>query len=153
MITQEKLPQLQSPESTRSRPFMSLDSANTRHGKYNEGERMRRLCFALDLKDDPKIIDEYKKWHAKGGPPAAVTRSIRAAGIESLEIYLCGNRLFMIMEVGAAFSSTAKAASDSADPDVQAWEQLMWNFQQPLPWAAPGQKWVPTELIYDLRQH
>jgi L-rhamnose mutarotase len=114
---------------------------------------MRRLCFALDLKDDPKIIEAYKTWHAPGGPPAAVTRSIRAAGIESLEIYLCGNRLFMVMEVGAGFSLSAKSASDSADVDVQAWEQLMWNFQQPLPWSAPGQKWVPAELIYDLRQH
>jgi hypothetical protein len=26
----------------------------------------------------------------------------------------------------------------------------MWCFQQPLPWAAPGQKWVPAEMIFDL---
>jgi L-rhamnose mutarotase len=114
------------------------------------GNHMRRLCFALDLKHDLKTIDAYKKWHEPGAPPAAVTRAIRAAGVESLEIYLCGNRLFMVMEVGPEFSPAAKAAADAADSDVQAWERLMWNFQQPLPWAAPGQKWVPAEMIYDL---
>ncbi|HEV7608787.1 MAG TPA: L-rhamnose mutarotase, partial [Steroidobacteraceae bacterium] len=61
-----------------------------------------------------------------------------------------GNRLFMVMEVGPAFSLEAKAAADAADPDVQAWEKLMWKFQRPLPWAQPGQKWVPAEMIYDL---
>ena len=30
------------------------------------------------------------------------------------------------------------------------WEQLMWRFQQPLPWAAAGQKWVPMERIFEL---
>jgi len=26
----------------------------------------------------------------------------------------------------------------------------MWTFQQALPWAAAGQKWVPAEKIFDL---
>jgi len=111
---------------------------------------MRRLCFALDLKNDPALIAAYKAWHAPGKPPAAVTRAIRAAGISALQIHLTGNRLFMIMEVTPGFSLEAKAASDAADVDVQAWEKLMWTFQQALPFAAPGQKWVPAELIYDL---
>jgi len=111
---------------------------------------MPRLCFALDLRNDPALISQYKEWHRPGGPPAAVTRAIRESGIEGLEIYLCGNRLFMIMEVGAGFSADAKAAADAANPDVQRWETLMWSFQQALPWATPGQKWVPMELIYDL---
>ena len=33
---------------------------------------------------------------------------------------------------------------------VQRWEELMWRFQQPLPWSRPGQKWVPADKIYDL---
>jgi L-rhamnose mutarotase len=58
--------------------------------------------------------------------------------------------MFMIMDVSAGFSAQARAAADAANPDVQRWEKLMWTFQQALPWAAPGQKWVPMEPIYDL---
>ncbi len=111
-----------------------------------------RMCFALDLKNDAALIEEYRRFHAPGGPPAAVTHALRGSGIEVLEIYLCGNRLFMILEGAPGFSLQAKSQADATNPDVQRWEQLMWQFQEPLPWAAPGQKWVPAEKIYDLAQ-
>jgi L-rhamnose mutarotase len=111
---------------------------------------MQRLCFALDLKDDPQLIAQYKKWHEPGGPPPAVTQSLRDAGIVSLEIYLCGNRLFMVLEADETFSLENKARADAANRDVCAWERLMWSFQQPLPWAREGEKWLPAHRIYDL---
>jgi len=33
---------------------------------------------------------------------------------------------------------------------VQEWETLMWMFQQALPWAKPGEKWVRMGRIYAL---
>jgi L-rhamnose mutarotase len=69
-----------------------------------------------------------------------------------MEIYRAGNRLFMIMEVSPGFSFEAKAAADAANPRVREWEQLMWRFQLPLPFAAPGEKWVRMDRIFALPQ-
>jgi L-rhamnose mutarotase len=108
----------------------------------------RRFCLALDLKDDPTLITDYKRHHEKIWPEIA--ESIRDSGIVDLEIYLLGTRLFMIMEVNESFSFEAKAAADRLNPNVQQWEDLMWRFQQPLPQAAPGEKWMLMERIFRL---
>ena len=110
----------------------------------------RRYCLALDLKDDPKLIEEYKRYHQKIW--REITESIQQAGIEDLEIYLLGTRLFMIMEVNESFSFVAKAEMDRSNPKVQEWEQLMWRFQKPLPQAKPGEKWLLMDRIFKLEK-
>jgi L-rhamnose mutarotase len=35
---------------------------------------------------------------------------------------------------------------------VQEWEQLMWQFQQELPNAKPGEKWMLMERIFKLEK-
>ncbi len=107
---------------------------------------MSRYCLALDLKPDPDLIAEYEAHHRAVWPE--VLDSLREAGIEQLEIYRIGNRLFMILETGADFSFEKKAALDANNPRVQAWEALMWDYQQALPLAKPGEKWVPMERIF-----
>jgi len=108
----------------------------------------RRYCLALDLKDDPDLIAEYKRYHAKIWPE--IRRSIKDSGVEDMEIYLLGTRLFMIMEVNHSFSFEAKMKADGQNPKVQEWEALMWKFQKPLPQAEPGQKWLLMERIFKL---
>ena len=110
----------------------------------------RRYCLALDLKNDLKLIAEYKKYHEKIWPE--ITQSIKQSGIEDLEIYLLGTRLFMVMEVNDRFSFDAKGAADRTNPKVQEWEQLMWKFQQPLPSAKPGEKWLLMQCIFKLEK-
>ena len=109
----------------------------------------RRFCFTLDLKDNAQLIAEYKRYHEKIWPEIA--KSIRDAGILDMEIYLLHTRLFMIMEVDERFSLEEKARADSRDPRVREWEELMWKFQEPLPWAKPGEKWLLMEKIFSLR--
>ena len=111
---------------------------------------MRRYGLALDLKDDPELIKTYKEYHAPGGVWPEVLSSIRASGIIDLQIYLTGNRLFMVMEVDDRFSFEKKAEMDAANPKVQEWETLMWKFQQALPWAGEGEKWVLMDKIFQL---
>jgi L-rhamnose mutarotase len=108
----------------------------------------RRFCLTLDLKDDPVLVAEYKRYHQKIWPE--ITQSIKDSGIEDMEIYLLGTRMFMIMEVNEGFSFEAKAHADDKNPKVQEWENLMWRFQQSLPKARPGEKWMRMEKIFKL---
>ncbi len=112
--------------------------------------KTQRFCFSCDLKDDSKLIAEYKQYHAEGMVWPEITKSIRDAGIVDMQIYLTGNRMFMIMEVEEAFDPAKKAKMDANNPKVQEWEQLMWNFQQELPWAKPGEKWIQLDKIFQL---
>jgi len=109
---------------------------------------MPRYCLALDLKDDPTLIAEYEKYHEKIRPEIA--ESITGAGITQMEIYRIGNRLFMIMETTDDFSFEEKAAADAANPKVQEWENLMWHYQQALPMAKEGEKWMMMKNIFKL---
>lgn len=109
---------------------------------------MSRYCLALDLVDDPQLIAEYEKYHEKIWPE--IHDSITGGGITGMEIYRFGNRLFMIMETGADFSFDKKGAMDAANPKVQEWEQLMWKYQQAIPGAKPGEKWVLMNKIFSL---
>jgi L-rhamnose mutarotase len=108
----------------------------------------RRYCLTLDLKGDPALIADYRKYHEKIWPE--ITKSIKDSGIEDMEIYLLGTRMFMIMEVNDTFSFQQKGAADLSNPKVQEWEQLMWKFQQALPQAKPGEKWLRMERIFKL---
>jgi len=108
----------------------------------------RRFCLTLDLKNDPALIADYKRYHQKIWQE--ITQSIKGSGIEDMEIYLLGTRMFMIMEVNDRFSFEAKTQADGKNPKVQEWENLMWKFQQPLPEAKPGEKWLLMERIFKL---
>jgi L-rhamnose mutarotase len=108
----------------------------------------RRFCLTLDLKNDPNLIAEYRKYHENVWPE--ITESIKNSGIVDMEIYLLGTRMFMIMEVKESFSFEKKDKADQQNPRVQAWEQLMWKFQQALPQSKPGEKWLLMERIYKL---
>lgn len=109
---------------------------------------MKKYCLALDLKDDPQLIKEYKDHHQKVWPE--IIASIHESGIRDMEIYQTGNRLFMIMEVEEGFTFQEKAQKDAANVKVREWENLMWKYQQALPFSDPGEKWKLMDQIFAL---
>lgn len=109
---------------------------------------MKRYCLALDLVDDSELISGYEEMHRSVWPE--IQASITGAGIDVMEIYRFGNRLFMIMEVNDSFSFERKSAMDAANEKVQEWEQLMWKYQQAIPGTKPGEKWVIMDKIFEL---
>ncbi len=111
---------------------------------------MKRYCLALDLVDDPQLIAEYEHWHKAENFRPEIKESIQNSGITSMEIYRTGNRLFMIMETDETFSFERKAQMDETNLKVQEWEQFVWRFQQSMPWAKEGEKWVLMDKIFPL---
>jgi L-rhamnose mutarotase len=113
----------------------------------------RRFALALDLVDDAKLIAEYEAWHQPGRTPTPIIRSILESGIENMEIYRSGNRMFMLIEAGDAYSAADKDRADAANPDVQRWSALMKRFQQPVPAAGPDGTWIEMIRVFRLTDH
>ena len=107
---------------------------------------MKRYCLTLDLKNDAKMIAEYEEYHKNISPE--ILKSIKDSGVESMQIYRIHTRMFMIMETIDDFSFEKKALMDTLNEKVQIWENLMWQYQQALPMAKEGEKWVLMKQIY-----
>ena len=111
---------------------------------------MKQFVLALDLKNDPHLIAEYEAHHRAVWPE--IIQSIRASGILDCSIYRIENRLTMILKTTDEFDFSQKAIDDQNNPKVQEWETLMWKYQQALPTARPGEKWILMKSIFQLSQ-
>ena len=108
----------------------------------------KRYCQTLDLKDDPELIEEYKKRH--GQASSWPGEGIKSVGILEMEIYLCGDRLFMIVETPADFDWDTAFARLAGLPRQAEWEEYMSVFQQADPNASSAEKWQLMERIFHL---
>lgn len=117
---------------------------------FNTMVYMKRYCLTLDLINDDSLIAEYEAHHRRVWPE--ILESITNSGISQMEIYRFKNRLFMIMDVNDEFSFEKKADMDAGNAKVQEWETLMWKYQQALPGAKEGEKWMLMDSIFQLKQ-
>lgn len=110
----------------------------------------KRFCKTLTLEDDPQLIEDYKKVHAKGAVWPEITRGMLEVGILDMEIYLVGTRLFMIMDTVPDFNHDEAMARLAAKPRQSEWERYVSKFQRTSPDASADQKWRTIERIYKL---
>lgn len=108
----------------------------------------KRLCLALDLKDDPALIAEYEHYHKSDVVWKEILEGNKAVGIISMDIYRTGNRLFMIMETVEDFDLKRDFARLGTLPRQKEWGELMLNFQQRISSAAPDEHWVLMSHIF-----
>jgi L-rhamnose mutarotase len=113
---------------------------------------MTRHVLAVDLKDDPAVIEAYKRHHEQVWPE--VLSSLRRAGIADMQIYLLGRRLVMIVDTpdGLDFRRCL-ARHVTSHPRVTEWETLMTSMQEPPPGGSAGEWWVPMQPVFQLIDH
>jgi L-rhamnose mutarotase len=109
-----------------------------------------RFCKSLSLKDDPRLIEEYKKVHAPGAAWPEIIKGMREVGILDMEIYIHGNRLFMIMDTVSDFNHDQAMAELAAKPRQSEWEAYVSRFQQTSAEATADEKWQLMDRIFKL---
>ena len=110
---------------------------------------MKQFAQTLDLKDDPTLIDRYIEHHKKVWPE--VEEALKSVGILQMKIWRLGKRMFMLVETTDTFVPNQDFPRYlQYHPRCQEWEDLMDQFQQPVPEAKEGEKWVLMEEIYTL---
>jgi L-rhamnose mutarotase len=114
--------------------------------------KFKRYCKTLLLKEDPALIDKYKEIHAPGAAWPEVTQGAKDVGILDLEIYIFGNRLFMIMDTVPDFDHDKTMNELSRKPRQQEWETFVSNFQQTSEDASANEKWQLMERIFEMDQ-
>jgi L-rhamnose mutarotase len=115
-----------------------------------EPSAFKRFCKTLSLKENARLIEDYKKVHAPGAAWPEITAGMREVGIVDMEIYIQGARLFMIMDTVPDFDHDKAMAALAKKPRQSEWEAYVSRFQQSSAEATADEKWQLMERIYKL---
>ena len=111
---------------------------------------VKRYCQTMDLKDDPKLIAEYIKRHSESEAWPEIQAGIREVGILEMEIYILGNRLFMIVETPLDFDWDSAMKRLATLPRQAEWENYMAMFQACKEGATSDEKWNMMQRMFYL---
>lgn len=111
---------------------------------------VKRYCQTMDLKDNPELIAKYRECHSEAGSWPEIRAGIRQVGILEMEIYILGNRLFMIVETPLDFDWDKAMAELATLPRQEEWEDFVSMFQECRKGETSDQKWKMMERMFYL---
>lgn len=110
----------------------------------------KRFCRTLELKDNPILIEEYKKIHSEKYYRPEIGEEIRSVGILDMEIFLCGTLLVMIVETALDFDLDSALKELENMPQQIEWENKTSKFQVVYNNSDTPKKWRLMERIFKL---
>ena len=111
---------------------------------------VERYCQTLSLRDNPELIEAYRKAHSKEESWPEIRAGIREVGILEMEIYILGSKLFMIVETPLNFDWDKAMAKLATLPRQAEWEEYVAKFQQCAEGATSDEKWQMMERMFYL---
>ena len=114
------------------------------------GQPVKRYCQTLDLKENTQLIKRYVEAHSRYQSWPEIRAGIRQVGILEMEIYILGNRLFMIVETPLDFDWDTAMARLATLPRQQEWEDYVALFQDCPAGSTSAGKWQLMERMFYL---
>ena len=110
----------------------------------------KRYCQTLSLKNNPILIEEYRKIHSEEKAWPEIRAGIRAVEILEMEIYILGSQLFMIIETPLDFDWKIAMDKLSNLPRQAEWEKYVSKFQDCPCLSSSAEKWKLMERMFYL---
>jgi L-rhamnose mutarotase len=108
---------------------------------------VKTFGLTLCLQDDPEKIAAYRRYHQAVWPE--VTHRLRECGVQRMQIFLRGTRLFMHLVTTDEFELQRDFARINDDPTSERWNTLMAELQSRAPEADSDEWWAAMDLAFD----
>ena len=112
--------------------------------------KTKRYVQTLDLRDDPDMIKECRKWHSETFHWKEIRDGIKAVGILEMEIYILGTRLVMIVDAPEDFDWPSAMDRLATLPRQAEWEAFVARLQGCRADARSDEKWQMMERMFYL---
>ena len=112
--------------------------------------KTKRYVQTLELRDDPEMIKEYRKWHSEEFHLKEIRDGIRAVGILEMEIYILGTKLVMIVDTPEDFDWQKAMDKLATLPRQAEWEAFVAKLQGCRADARSDEKWQMMERMFHL---